>query len=299
MVLSAAPSVYTFAAPAKVNLHLSITGRRADGYHEIVSVAARLSFGDSLRVSGLDEGGDRLECDDPALGTGPDNLVLRALSEFRKRAPLPPLHVALRKRIPAGAGLGGGSSDAAAALRAAQRFSERPLEPDELHAAAAEVGSDCPMFLYDRPVVLRGRGERVETLPEGVAGTLRGRRVWLVSPGVPIATADAYAMVANERRYDSAAVADAALSKWFKAPEAGLEEFCYNRFTPTIYGKYRYYGALAGVLERAGLPRCMLSGSGSALFVLPCGPESLFADFERTVTECLGSSAFRIESTFL
>ena len=165
-------------APAKLNLFLAITGRRADGFHELVSVVAQVDLGDTLHATPAAE--FSLRCTDAEVPTDASNLVLKAAHAFAEAA-----HwkggaaFVLEKRIPTGAGLGGGSSDAVAALRALNQLVDAPhkLATHTLARLAAQLGSDCALFLHDGPVVMRGRGERIAPLPVEAAARLRGRRV--------------------------------------------------------------------------------------------------------------------------
>ena len=149
-------------APAKLNLFLAITGKRADGFHDLVSVVTPLAMGDVLTLQARPKAtGDTLACRHPEVPVDASNLVLKAAAAYRKRAGSdgpPPVHFILEKETPAGAGLGGGSSDAAAALRGMNELARRPMAAEGLRVCAAEVGSDVPLFLENGPVVMRGRG---------------------------------------------------------------------------------------------------------------------------------------------
>jgi 4-diphosphocytidyl-2-C-methyl-D-erythritol kinase len=179
------------AAQAKLNLSLAITGRRADGFHELVSLVAPIALADTLS---LDVGRPLgLTCDDPALPVDGTNLVLKAAAAYARRRPAAPTgHFHLTKRVPHGAGLGGGSADAAAALRLLDRASGAPLGPEVLEALAAEVGSDCPFFVRGQAAVMRGRGERLEILPAAA-------RVRSSSPSRPSACRRPKPMVCSPR----------------------------------------------------------------------------------------------------
>ena len=173
---------FTEFCPAKINPYLAVTGRRGDGFHELVSVVAPISVGDTLEVTAA-EAGFSLSCDDPDLPTDGSNLVMKAAEMFRRKSGWKGgAEFRLQKRVPSGAGLGGGSSDAMGALRALNRLSGELLDPAALQEVAAEIGSDCPLFLHDGPVVMRGRGELIE-LNDGIAATLRGRRTY--PAGIP------------------------------------------------------------------------------------------------------------------
>lgn len=259
-------------APAKINLFLAVTERRTDGFHNLVSVAAPLAWGDTLRFepSGA-EGPVSLACEDPSVPLGEDNLILRAAKAFRERSGWCGGGVfRLEKRVPMGAGLGGGSSDAAAALKILNAAAGAPFSLESLSALSATVGSDCPLFLSEGPVVMRGRGERLERLPEGARKRLSGRRVFLFKPSFGISTPWAYGRLAARApaSYLPPAEAERRLAAWLAEPEAPAERLLFNNMEPPAFEKYLLLPALAGWLrERFGLASRM-SGSGSACFAL-------------------------------
>ena len=153
-------------APAKLNLGLRVLDRRADGYHEIETIFLPLTLFDELLLEATEGGGVTLECDDPELPTDAGNLAVRAAEAARHALGLERgLHLTLAKRIPAGAGLGGGSSDAAAALLGVEALAGRPLAPERRRALALGLGADVPFFLDPRPMLGRGVGERLTPVP--------------------------------------------------------------------------------------------------------------------------------------
>ena len=151
-------------AYAKINLGLKVLGRRPDGYHEILSVAQCVDLADVLYFEAALS--DQLTCSLDSLSTEPDNLVRRAVDAFRARLdrPVQSLHIHLEKNIPIGAGLGGGSADAAAALRALNHFYDQPFSNADLRQIAATLGSDIPFLVEGGTALMRGRGEILEAL---------------------------------------------------------------------------------------------------------------------------------------
>jgi 4-diphosphocytidyl-2-C-methyl-D-erythritol kinase len=150
------------SAPAKINLSLRVLRRRDDGFHEIESLMVPLSLTDELDVTPREEPGIEFHCDDSSLPTDDSNLVVRAARRFFQSVSREPrVRIALRKRIPHGAGLGGGSSDAAATLLALNEVFAAKLTLEALSALAAQVGSDVPFFLHRSAATVRGRGEIV------------------------------------------------------------------------------------------------------------------------------------------
>ena len=282
-------------SPAKINLSLAITGRRADGFHELVSVVAQLGFGDTLhaRLAADDGGGATLVCDAPGVPVDGSNLILRAAEKFVEATGWRSgVKFRLEKRIPIGAGLGGGSSNAIAALRALERLSGIALDPARRDEIAAALGSDCPLFWRERPVIMRGRGERIEELAAEEAARLRGRRVLIFKPGFGVATAWAYqALAARPEWYSDAAVHEAALVAWRADAGAPAERLLTNTLERPVFGKWVALPAMLGWLrERHGV-EARMSGSGSACFTLLAEGQDE-APLIATIREGWGAEAF-------
>ena len=190
-------------APGKVNLTLAVVGRRADGYHDLHSVVAPLRTSDhlTLRLRSAGEREDELHCAGLPIPGDAENLVLVALRELRAAlgaaSPLPPISVVLEKRLPVAAGLGGGSSDAAAVLRGALQLCNMQMEPRELMEVAARIGSDVPLFLPEGPVLMEGRGEQITPLTRWRQPT---PGILLVSARQGIKTPDVFAAFAGGLR---------------------------------------------------------------------------------------------------
>lgn len=252
------------AAQAKLNLSLAITGRRADGFHELVSLVAPIALADTLT---LDVGRPLgLTCDDPALPVDGTNLVLKAAAAYARRRPSAPAgHFHLTKRVPHGAGLGGGSADAAAALRLLDRASGDPLGPEALEALAAEVGSDCPFFVRGQAAVMRGRGERLELLPAAARAALAGRKVVLAKPPFGVPTPEAYGLLARAGKYRPAAQAETELAAWLARPAADPVKLGNDLVAP-VFSKYVALPAGLASFRRLTGSDWQMSGSGSACF---------------------------------
>jgi len=191
-----AASLASEFAPAKVNLALHVTGRRADGYHELESLIVFAGLADAVDASEADA--DSLVITGPfaaGLGAGPGNLVLRAVAGFRERWPgavRTGLALCLTKNLPVAAGIGGGSADAAAALRLMARLSTQPVALDDLASLAAGLGADVPACLLSAPLLAKGIGERLTPLPMFPAA-----HIVLINPMVPLATADVFRRLAQ------------------------------------------------------------------------------------------------------
>jgi 4-diphosphocytidyl-2-C-methyl-D-erythritol kinase len=282
-------------APAKLNLFLAVTGRRADGFHDLVSLVAPLTFGDQLRAEPGD--GFMLACDDPEVPVDETNLVMKAARAFAAATGSKGgAKFSLEKRTPMGAGLGGGSSDAVATLRALNQMAGQPLDATRLSEVAAQLGSDCPLFLQDGPVVMRGRGERVEPVPAKIASRLRGRRVLIFKPAFGIATPWAYArMVAQPDTYLPAPQAEARLAAWMADERRPVEELLFNNMEHEVFKKFVALPTLLGGLRADFGLVSRMSGSGSACFAfLPDGTPA--EAIVGAIRGAWGASAFVIEA---
>ncbi len=239
------------AAPAKINLYLHITGRRPDGFHELETLMVPISLGDTLEID-LIPAGVEFTCSDPALADAKDNLATKAarlfLEEFRLTTGV---RIHLEKAVPVGAGLGGGSSDAAAVLLALRKLTGTRAEDAQLAELAARLGSDVPFFIYHRPAVCRGRGEIIEpvTLRESYQGLL-------VHPGFGVSTPWAYKTYAQH-------------------PQPGETGRTFADFTsrndlePPAFSKYPWLPvAKAWLREQPETLESLMSGSGSSVFAL-------------------------------
>lgn len=286
------------SCPAKINLLLAVTARRPDGFHELVSVVTPVEFGDTLTVEPTAD--FSLVCDDPAVPSDATNLVLKAAQAFRAATGWQGgARFVLTKRIPMGAGLGGGSSDAAAALKALNQLAGGTVAPVALGQIAAQVGSDCALFLPGGPVVMRGRGERVERMREPAAGALRGRRVLIFKPDFSITTPWAYAALAAQTRrgYRPGAEAEARVASFAHAAGTGspVEGLLFNDLERVAFAKFVALPVLLEQLSRRfGLaPR--LSGSGSACFAF-LSDGAPVAEITGAIRAAWGEAAWVVET---
>ena len=249
-------------ARAKVNLWLSVVGRRADGYHLLHSLVAFCDLADSLEVSAADR--LTLAVDGPqasSLAAEPDNLVLKAAHLLAERAGIVP-RAALRltKRIPVAAGLGGGSADAAAALQALSAFWRLGLPAADLRDLSARLGADVPMCLFGRPAIASGVGEQLQAAP-----ALPSCAILLVNPGVALPTAEVFA-----RRTGDYATVLPVVAAW---PD--LATFVHdlarrgNDLTRAALSLQPSIADVLAHLERAqGVRHAAMTGSGATCFAL-------------------------------
>lgn len=255
-------------APAKLNWALTIERKRPDGFHDIHTIFQALEWGDELECRAADEPACTIACNEPSVPTGPQNLVARAWARLRGQYPdrVRGLDVNLIKRIPSGAGLGGGSSDAAAALVAVDALYGLGLSGAQLEAHAAAIGSDCPYFLRGGTVLASGRGERMKMIPNHLGPAW----VIIVWPGFASPTAAAYGRVTPADWENEAAVMETA-----RALELGdvifLQKSMKNIFSKLVVSENMKYKKVVDAFVDVGISEPRLSGSGSAMFGLARG----------------------------
>ena len=253
----------TLFAPAyaKINLTLAVLGRREDGYHRLASVLQTISLHDTLRIEVSAE--DRFACDVEALAT-PDNLVMRAADALRAEVGRPDLtaEIELHKEVPAQAGLGGGSSDAATALVALNTLWRTGLSMTRLETLAARFGSDTPYLVQGGTASIGGRGEIVEPLPDA-------EPFWLVlvKPPVDVPTPTVF------RALTPADYGDTGDTEAIIAAIRDGQPLPFERMTNTLeHGVARLYPEVVrtrNMLREMGASHVIMSGSGSSLFS-PC-----------------------------
>jgi 4-diphosphocytidyl-2-C-methyl-D-erythritol kinase len=259
----------TRRAPAKVNLFLDVVAQRPDGYHDIQTVflpIPALADTVSVAVAAHAENAITLTCDDPDLPTDASNLCCRAAAAFAAAVPTARgCRIALTKRIPVAAGLGGGSSDAAAVLLALNDLAGRPLPGPDLAALARSLGADVPFFLDPRPSLASGIGDVLTP----IACTLDAGVV-LVNPRFPVSAAWAYANLARCPRSPPPALSTllAALALGDLATTAAT---AYNALDPAVRDKFPLLDRIRDCLLDGGCLAAMVSGSGPTVFGL-CPP---------------------------
>lgn len=263
---------------AKINLYLAVTGARSDGYHDIETFFQPVSIYDSLRLT-LSGAGISLSGDDPGIPWDSTNLCHRAAVELFGAAGYGGgVSIEVRKEIPHGAGLGGGSSDAAAVLFGLDALIGAGLGSDRLMELGLRIGSDVPFFLSGGPAIGRGRGERLE----GRDG-LRGGRILIVKPPFSVSTAWAYDNVKIVLTKGCGVDRLNCLMEGLKdLPDIGSETF--NSFESVVVEKYPEIGCVLESLRSAGSSLCSLSGSGAACFAL-FGTERKAIEAERLFRE--------------
>ena len=261
-------------APAKINLYLHILGRRPDGFHELETLMVPISLGDTLDLD-LIPSGIAFTCSDPTLPDARDNLATRAARLFLDEFGLTTgLRIHLEKNVPVGAGLVGGSSDAATVLLALRHLTGTDCTDGKLAELAARLGSDIPFFIHRTPAVCRGRGEIIE--PVRLAESLQGL---LVHPGFGVSTPWAYKTYAQnpQKGVPGRTFADFTLRNDLEPPA-----FSKYLWLPTVKSWFR---------EQPEVLDALMSGSGSSVFALTASAEATASLGKRFRAE-FGSTLF-------
>lgn len=244
----------------KINLGLSVTGKRADGFHELESVFMHVPFTDVLEI---------IEDPQPAEGTSwtfdssgldvpgnpADNLVVKAYLLLRARFDLPAVKIYLHKVIPMGAGLGGGSSDAAYMLKLLMQKFNLPVTETELIDFAASLGSDCPFFLQPQTTFVTGRGEKMQPFPLNLSGYY----LVIVNPGIHIKTAEAFNLIKPEiKKTDIREILMLPVKEW--------NGRLLNDFEMPVMAKYPEIKLIKEELYQAGAQYVSMTGTGSTVY---------------------------------
>ncbi len=250
-------------AQAKLNLFLHVGARETSGYHQLHTLFARLELADAVdvRVGGKHYA---VECEDTDAGPADRNLALRAAEHYADACGWPRgCHIIISKHIPVGGGLGGGSADAGAVLRALNAVNPRPIAAAQLLEIGAAIGADIPYLTSDDALALGGgRGEQLLALPP-----LPPRVVALLVPSFAVRTADAYAWLAADRNDRASASGRASrlevaqLASW-----DSLAQLAWNDFTAPVERRYPALADMRAALNVAGALFSLLSGSGSTVF---------------------------------
>lgn len=245
---------------AKINIGLNITERRPDGYHNIESVFYPINLQDAVEIKTIEgeepQGGYKLKVSGTILdGTPDDNLVVKAYQLLRKDFNFPAQKIHLYKHIPVGAGLGGGSSDAAAIIKMLNEKFALGLTSEQMQNYAVQIGADCPFFINNTPVFATGIGN----IFTPIELSLHGKTIILVKPDIFVSTRDAYALV----KPSPAAIP---LTEAIKQPISEWKQIITNDFEKSVFAKYPEIAAIKDKLYDMGALYASMSGSGSAVY---------------------------------
>jgi 4-diphosphocytidyl-2-C-methyl-D-erythritol kinase len=243
---------------AKINIGLRIVEKRSDGYHNIETVLYPIGLKDAIEFILPAE---PLETDHITI-TGiltnckpSDNLIIKAVAKFRQYFSIPFLNIHLHKAIPVGAGLGGGSSDAANTLKFLNKFFNAGLGITELQKLASELGSDCPFFIESAPVFAEGRGE----IMRPISLDLTGYYLVLLNPGIHVSTGDAYVDCKPHKPADK-------LEELVLQPISEWKDLIKNDFEKSVFNKHPIIKEFKNELYRLGAIYSSMSGSGSTVY---------------------------------
>lgn len=245
---------------AKINIGLFVTGKRPDGFHNLETVFYPVGLSDILEIGPGESGSALCHFVNTGIEIGGDpekNLIVKAWHLLAEDYPLSPVNIHLHKLIPFGAGLGGGSADAAFTLKALNEYFDLHISDGELSRKAACLGSDCAFFIHNKPAFASGKGEILEPLEL----SLQGYRLVLVKPAFGVSTPEAYAGICPQpASYD--------LHQLNVLPPEEWKEFVGNDFEKNLFRKYPRLAAIKQELYEAGAFYASMTGSGSAIYGL-------------------------------
>ena len=280
-----------FKTPAKVNLGLHIQGKREDGFHELETIFQMVSLYDEVELE-ISSSGVKLECDTPGVPSDNTNLAYKAAFLLKKiyQVQNKGVTIRLKKNIPFGAGLGGGSSNAAGVLMGLNRLWDLNIEREKLFSLAAELGSDVPFFLTSPCALGMGRGEKLKALKPCTKF-----KILLVFPGFPIATSWVYQNLKLKltKRENNISILRNCLSI---SDIKSLGSQLYNDLEPVVIQRFPEVQIVKDELWACGALGALLSGSGSTVFGvfddldkarIAC--TGLSRNWERVITETVGS----------
>ncbi len=240
----------------KINLGLQIIGKRPDGYHNLASCFYPAPWADILEI--IESETFKFSSSGRVLDIEPEkNLCVKAYRLLAQDHPLPPVHMHLHKVLPDGAGLGGGSADASFALTLLNQKFELGLSVSELEAYAAQLGSDCPFFIQNRPMMVSGRGEKMT--PAELS--LKGWHLVVVFPACKVSTAMAFAHIKPQEP-------DTSLSEILRLPPSSWKGLLVNDFEQSVIPQFPVIEKVKAQLYESGAVYASMSGSGSAVYGL-------------------------------
>jgi len=260
----------SFKSPAKINLRLEILRRREDGYHELRTILQKISLHDTLSVSSKKEKGISITTDHPRLPIGRENLVYRAAQMILKKSDYKGgLHIDIRKEIPLGAGLGGGSSNAATTLKALDQLLGIGLPTKELMKIGLGIGADVPFFFLDGAAIAGGVGERLKKIE------LPDLSFVLINPNFEVSTRWAYQnFILTKRHFHFN------LQGFVKTPK-GISRLLWNDLEGVVSHKYPQIEGMKKMLLSAGALGALMTGSGPTVFGLFSGKREAEKAFKK------------------
>lgn len=256
----------------KINLGLSITEKRPDGYHNLETVFYPVALEDALEIRALSEADKKITLHQYGMeiaGNPEDNLVAKAYSLLDKEFHLPPVEIHLYKHIPSGAGLGGGSSDAAFMLKLLNGHFHLNLSEEQLEIYAATLGADCAFFIKNKPVYAEGIGN----IFSPIELSLKGYQIMIVKPDVFVSTREAFANIhPHHPEYP--------VKEVIRRPVAEWKDILINDFEASVFPQHPVIGEIKKELYNQGALYASMSGSGSSVFGL-FAPDAALPEINR------------------
>lgn len=256
----------------KINLGLSITEKRPDGYHNLETVFYPVALEDALEIRALSEADKKITLHQYGMeiaGNPEDNLVAKAYSLLDKEFHLPPVEIHLYKHIPSGAGLGGGSSDAAFMLKLLNGHFHLNLSEEQLEIYAATLGADCAFFIKNKPVYAEGIGN----IFSPIELSLKGYQIMIVKPDVFVSTREAFANIhPHHPEYP--------VKEVIRRPVAEWKDTLINDFEASVFPQHPVIGEIKKELYNQGALYASMSGSGSSVFGL-FAPDAALPEINR------------------
>lgn len=267
---------------AKINLGLNIVEKRPDGYHNLETIFYPIPLQDALEITPLDNGGEKkyklLQSGIQIAGNEEDNLVVKAYNLLDKLYSLPPVEINLLKHIPSGAGLGGGSADAAFMLSMLNQYFELGIENARLEEYAAQLGADCAFFIENKPTFAEGIGN----IFSPIELSLKGYQLVLVKPDIFVSTREAFAQIKPKRPAMP-------LTEIARMPVEAWRSCMVNDFEESVFPQFPAIGQIKEKFYEMGAVYASMSGSGSSVFALFKGDTAL-------PTFDFGPSAFHFQA---
>ena len=243
---------------AKINLGLNITEKRPDGYHNLETIFYPIPVDDALEVNILHEKNEKYRLHQAGLeiaGEAESNLVVKAYKLLDKEYNLPPIDIHLFKHIPSGAGLGGGSADAAFMLKLLNEKFNLGLEDEALETYAASLGADCAFFIKNQPIYAEGIGN----IFSPIQLSLKGYQVWLVKPDIFVSTREAFSQIRPHNP-------DMSLKELIQLPVKEWKGRMINDFEESVFPQFPAIGEIKEEMYRQGALYASMSGSGSSVY---------------------------------
>lgn len=247
---------------AKINLGLHVVSRRKDGYHNLETIFYPIGLKDALEIVPTEDDGEEMKyrffpTGIPIEGPQETNLVIKAWNLIAAEKKLPEIDIHLLKKIPSGAGLGGGSSDAAFMLMLLNETFNLGYSKEELMLRATRLGADCPFFILNRPAFATGTGDKLEPIELDVSNYV----LLLVKPDIMVSTKEAYAMITPGKP-------ELPLKEIIRRPPETWRELLKNDFEPPVFKKFPEICRIKEQLYALGAVYASMSGSGSSIFGL-------------------------------